>query len=117
MEDTVESERHGRTGRGLLFGTLLWVLAACGSSSFLVLSSSLANFIQTNKLPTDFVAEWASGKECRTLVALKDGGPLCRKSFDPPRVYQKPIYCYRTIGRITCYDEPDPYGTSSGRVR
>ena len=117
MEDTREPHLHGRTGRGLLFGIMLLALAACGSSSFLVLSSSVANFIQTDKLPPDYIAEWASGKECRTLVAMKDRGPLCRKSFEDPRVYEKPVYCYRTLGSITCYDEPDPYRTSTQRVR
>ena len=117
MEDKREPQSFRRTGEGLLFGTALMVLAACGSSSFLVLSGSVANFIQTDKLPTDYVAEWASGKECRALVAMKDGGPLCRKTFDAPRVYEKPVYCYRTLGSITCYDEPDPYRTSTQRVR
>lgn len=116
MEDCAEPHRFRRTENGLLFGVVLVVLAACGSSSLLVLSGSMANFIQTDKLPTDYVAEWASGKECRTLAAMKDGGPLCRKSFEPPKVYEKPVYCYRTLGRITCYDEPDPYGTSTQRV-
>ncbi|MGB0553099.1 MAG: hypothetical protein ACPGQV_11075 [Alphaproteobacteria bacterium] len=117
MEETRKPRRKGRIGRGLLFGIVVLALSACGTGSFLVLSGSMANFIQTDKLPTDYVAEWASGKECRSLVAMKDGGPLCRKSFDPPRVYEKPIYCYRTLGRITCYDEPDPYRTSLQRVR
>ncbi len=117
MGETLEPHLHGRTGRSILFGAVLMTLAACGASSFLVLSGSMANFIQTDKLPTDYVAEWASGKECRTLVAMKDGGPLCRKSFDGPRVYEKPVYCYRTLGQITCYDEPDPYRTSTQRVR
>lgn len=116
MEDCLEPHLHRRTERGLLFGAMLMALTACGSGSLLVLSGSMANFIQTDKLPTDYVAEWASGKECRALVAMKDGGPLCRKSFDPPKVYEKPVYCYRTLGRITCYDEPDPYGTSTQRV-
>ena len=85
MEDKREPQPFRRTGEGFLLGTALMVLAACGSSSFLVLSGSVANFIQTDKLPTDYVAEWASGKECRALVAMKDGGPLCRKTFDAPR--------------------------------
>ena len=117
MEETLEPRRRSQMFRGLLFGVVMLVLSACGTSSFLVLSGSMANFIQTDKLPTDYVAEWASGKECRSLVAMKDGGPLCRKSFDPPRVYEKPIYCYRTLAQITCYDEPDPYRTSLQRVR
>ena len=104
-------------GLNFLFGMALMGLTACGTNSFLVLTGSLANFIQTDKLPTDYVAEWASGKECRALVAMKDGGPLCRKTFDTPRVYEKPVYCYRTLAAINCYDEPGPYGTSTQRVR
>ena len=117
MTEIRESQSWGRIRTGLLFSIALMAIYACGTSSFLVLSSSLANFIQTDKLPIDYVAEWASGKECRSLAAMKDGGPLCRKSFEPPRIFQKPIYCYRTLGRITCYDEPDPYRTSLQRVR
>jgi hypothetical protein len=117
MEETLGPRRRSQMFRGHLFGVVMLVLSACGTNSFLVLSGSMANFIQTDKLPMDYVAEWASGKECRSLVAMKDGGPLCRKSFDPPRVYEKPIYCYRTLAQITCYDEPDPYRTSLQRVR
>ena len=117
MEEIREPRFRRRTVKGLLFVAVLMALGACGTNSFLVLSSSMASFIQTDKLPTDYVAEWASGKECRSLVAMKDGGPMCRKSFDAPRIYEKPIYCYRTLGRITCYDEPDPYRTTLQRVR
>ena len=117
MADMLEPQSFRLRGLTFLLGMTLMGLTACGANSFLVLSGSVANFIQTDKLPTDYVAEWASGKECRALVAMKDGGPLCRKTFDTPRVYEKPVYCYRTLAAINCYDEPDPYRTSTQSVR
>ncbi len=87
------------------------------AGSFYMISAQLASFIQSDKLPFDYLAEFASGKECRSIAAMRDGGPLCRDSFDEPRIYEKPIYCYRTIGTITCYSEPDPYKTNAEPVR
>ena len=91
--------------------------AACGTTgSFYLLTAQLASFIQTDKLPLDYLAEIASGKECRSLVAMRDGGPLCRDTFDPV-IYEKPIYCYRTIGAITCYSKRDPFKTNAEHIR
>jgi len=50
------------------------------------------------------------------LKAQKDGGQWCRDSFERV-VYERPIYCYRTLGQIACYDKKDPYGRNSTRVR
>lgn len=92
-------------------------VAACGPTEAVVLASaSLANFVYTDKLPSDYLAEFATGEECSTLKALKDKGPWCRESFEHV-VYERPIYCYRTLGQIACYDKKDPYGRNSTRVR
>ena len=95
----------------------MFLAAACGTGSVYLITAQLASFIHTEKLPFDYIAELASGEECRPVVAVRDGGPLCRDNFDEPRFYEKPIYCYRTIGTISCYDEPDPYTTNSEPVR
>ena len=116
MEDTTEPRWFGQVRPGLLTGIVMFLAAACGTGSFYMISAQLASFIQSDKLPFDYLAEFASGKECRSLVAMRDGGPLCRDSFDP-KIYEKPIYCYRTIGTITCYSEPDPYKTNAEPVR
>jgi hypothetical protein len=97
------AKRRARTGATILIAVYL-------------LGAGLANFIQSDRLPQDYLAELVTGKECNTLAAIKDKGPLCRESFNPP-IYEKPIYCYRTLGQVKCYEEPDPYGPTTRRVR
>lgn len=99
-------KRQARTGIAIFFAGL--VAVGCGTeTSVYLLGVGMANFIQSDRLPHDFLAELVTGKECNTLAAMKDKGPLCRESFDPP-VYEKPIYCYRTLGNVRCYEEPAP---------
>lgn len=115
--DATESISTGRQKAGIVivFGAL--IAAACGSTTTLFVgSTALANFIYTDKLPSDYLAEFATGEECSFLKSQKDGGPLCRESFDRV-VYERPIYCYRTLAEINCYDKPDPYGGTSTRVQ
>ena len=114
--DGIESIRSGRRKVGLVIAFTV-LLAACGTTTtFYFAGASLANFIYTDKLPTDYLAEFASGQECNFLKSQKDGGPLCRDSFDRV-VYERPLYCYRTLGEIACYDKQDPYGRNSTRVQ
>lgn len=114
--DAVESECRGRVRPCLLLASMLFLLVSCGTESVYVLGAGLANFVYTDKLPTDYIAEQASGKECNLLKAIEDGGPMCRDSFDR-QIIEKPIYCYRTLGQPTCYATPDPYGTGAERIR
>ena len=58
----------------------------------------------------------ASGQECNFLKSQKDGGPLCRDSFERV-VYEPPLYCYRTLGEIACYDKRDPDRRTTTEVR
>jgi hypothetical protein len=112
-----ESIRNGRRRSGLLLVICTALLTACGSAAtFYVGSAMLANFVYTDKLPTDYLAELASGQECSFLKAQEDGGPFCRDSFERV-VYEAPLYCYRTLGEIACYDKRDPYGPTSTQVR
>jgi len=114
--DVIESIWSGRrkVGLGIAFTALL---AACGTTTtFYFAATSLANFVYTDKLPTDYLAEFASGQECNFLKSQKDGGPLCRDSFERV-VYERPLYCYRTLGEIACYEKQDPYGRNTTRVR
>ncbi len=115
-EEAVESEYQGRARPCLILASILFLLTACGTESVYVISAGLANFVHTDKLPTDYIAERASGKECNLLKAIEDGGPMCRDSFKR-EIIEKPIYCYRTIGQPTCYATPDPYGTGAERIR
>ena len=114
--EAVESEFQGRAQPCLILASILFLLTACGTESVYVTGPGLANFVHTDKLPTDYIAERASRKECNLLKSIEDGGPMCRDSFKR-EVIEKPIYCYRTLGQPTCYATPDPYGTGAERIR
>ena len=114
--EAVESEFQGRAQLCLILASILFLLTACGTESIYVTGAGLANFVHTDKLPTDYIAERASGQECNLLKFIEDGGPMCRDSFKR-EVIEKPIYYYRTLGQPTCYATPDPYGTGAERIR
>jgi hypothetical protein len=115
--DDTDSIRQGRLLAGTIVALSVALVAACGSTSTAVVGGAmLANFVYTDKLPTDYLAEFASGKECSFLKSQKDGGPLCRDSFERV-VYEPPIYCYRTLGEITCYNKRDSDARTTNEVR
>ncbi len=115
-EEPIESEFHGGKRSRPIFVALLLLLSSCGTESVYVLGAGLANFVYTDQVPTDYIAEYASGKQCSLLKAIQDGGPLCRDSFTRQFI-EKPIYCYRTLGQPTCYATPDPYGTGARKIQ
>jgi hypothetical protein len=115
--DSIDSIRKGRRKAGIVLALGAALVAACGSPSTVYLGGAmLANFVYTDKLPTDYLAEFASGQECNFLKSQKDGGPLCRDSFERV-VYEPPLYCYRTLGEIACYDKRDPDRRTTTEVR
>ena len=66
--------------------------------------------VATDKTLSDHIISYASGKDCssvrRELVLT-----YCKED----EVFIEPnIFCYKTLGRVTCYDRPDPY---QGRQR
>ena len=86
-----------------------FVLSGCGSvaTPILALSGATATTINTNKLPTDHIADYFTGQDCNSVRQSKDGGPLCRPY--ELGVIEEPRYCYKSLSTITCYTEPDPY--------
>ena len=112
----VESEFQGRARPCQILASNLFLLTACGTEYVYVIVAGLANFVHTDKLPTDYIAERAPGKECNLLKSIEDGGLMCRDNFKR-EVIEKPFYCYRTLGQPTCYATPDPYGNGAERIR
>ena len=87
----------------------------CGNpTSFYVLSAATASFVNSDKLPTDHLAEAITGLDCSTVRMINDQGPLCRR--EEPIVIEPPLYCYRTLGSIDCYREPDPFNSGADIV-
>lgn len=115
--DDIDCIGKGRRRAGIALALSAALVAACGSPSTVYVGGAmLANFVYTDKLPTDYLAEFASGQECNFLKSQKDGGPLCRDSFERV-VYEPPLYCYRTLGEIACYDKRDPDRRTTTEVR
>lgn len=78
-------------------------------------AGATAAFIHEDKLPTDYLAEAVTGKDCSYVRHLEDKGPFCR-GHDYGKVLEEPIYCYKSLGTVTCYRQPDPYGTGARPV-
>lgn len=93
-------------------------LGACGAETAAVYgaAAATATIVETDKTPPDIIASIATGLDCDTLRAKRDDGAWCRQP-DAGVVIEPPLYCYRSLGAVTCYDRPDPYGTGAREVR
>ncbi|NQY82834.1 MAG: hypothetical protein HRT36_07500 [Alphaproteobacteria bacterium] len=86
------------------------VLSGCifGVSAGSVVSASLigtqTSLSFTKKLPTDHIAELITDLDCDYMRSLEDGGYLCRPKNS--QIVEAPVYCYRTLGRVDCYRQP-----------
>jgi len=102
----------GITGRlrvAIMIVATGFLLSGCESvaTPLLALGGATATTIHTNKLPTDHIADYFTGQDCNSIRQSQDGGPLCRPYQQG--VIEEPRYCYKSLGTITCYTEPDPY--------
>ena len=68
--------------------------------------------IGTDKTIEDHVISMTSGKNCSTIRSERG---LTHCVEDEPRVNPN-IYCYKTLGKVTCYDRPDPHKGRHQRV-
>jgi hypothetical protein len=64
------------------------------------------SLINTDKTIIDHLAGVVSGQDCSTLRSM-DGGHYCQPRYENVPVVP-PLYCYRTLGAVTCYDQPSP---------
>jgi len=110
---------------GLALG-LVAGLAACDPASQAMLAgASLVSLAHTDKTVGDHVATWAFDEDCSTL-ALSNGEAYCRPFVtEEERAAAEAeaaarlagTYCYRTLGAVTCYREPDEMASGMARVR
>ena len=104
--------------RALAAAAALIGLTACGELTGLaVVGAGVVSLSATKKLPLDHVASWVSGKDC-SVVVQAETGRYCRDEADATQmVAAAPLYCYRTLGEITCYAAPDEQASASRRVQ
>ena len=68
--------------------------------------------VGTDKTIVDHFVSISSGKNCST-VRREQGLHYCEED----ELEAKPrIFCYNTLGRVTCYDRPDPHANGAQRV-
>ena len=65
---------------------------------------SAGTVMATDKTIPDHLASYRNGKDCSS-VRVEQGRTYCKEDEPNPI----PVaHCYRTIGDVTCYAEPDP---------
>ncbi len=64
--------------------------------------------INTDKTMTDHVAGWITGKDCSSVRANSEWDGRWCIEHEPERVVLPPraTYCYRSLGRVDCYEQP-----------
>lgn len=78
-----------------------------------LLQAEVVSLVATGKTASDHIVSMSTGKDCSTIRA-KDEGQYC-VSKNPP-IQRPDVYCYRSLGQVSCYREPDPYGDGAQAV-
>ena len=102
----------------LLITGLFSCLSACSTVS--TTSNNLpqligiqgAAVVGTGKTVTDHIVSFATGKDCST-IRKNTGRHYCEE--DEVAVPDK-VFCYTTLGDVTCYERPAPYGETKRKV-
>ena len=105
----------------------LLLLAACGGEDGLVMvGASVASFATTDKFLADHAVSYATGEDCSALQ-MEQTGEYCRTPEEIAEAEaaeearraagESDIYCYRTLGDITCYQDQDYQASLAQRVR
>ena len=80
-------------------------LCSCATGAAVL---GIAYTVQTNRLPTDALASAILQKDCNLIRQEEEGGAWCRDkgAERERRASQPPVWCYRSLGEVSCYDRP-----------
>ena len=73
-----------------------------------------ASYVNTEKFLTDHIASAVTDEDCSAGNFEKSGG-YCADADEVSPVAST-HYCYRTLGSISCYTTPDPFGDGAQLV-
>lgn len=97
-------------------------LAACSPAGTAALAGAgLVSLIYTDKTLTDHAMSRAFKEDC-SVLHLEDNKPYCQKppseegQTDQMAALAASLYCYRTLGGVSCYDRPDYTASNQTRV-
>lgn len=106
------------TRAAVLVASLL-VLAGCGGTGVVLAGASLATLIHTDKMPVDHLAGYVTEKDCSVLHTVEKE-PYCQETGPDGHArlaaMSARLYCYRTLGGVSCYDRPDYSASSQTRL-
>ncbi|MFQ5775816.1 MAG: hypothetical protein ACE5GS_14940 [Kiloniellaceae bacterium] len=105
--------------RSALLLTGLLALSGCGSAGLAFGGANLATLIGGDKTIPDYAVSRVAKQDCSLLHAARNE-PYCQGPSRDPRAelaaLSATMYCYRTLGGVTCYDRPDYAASSQTRV-
>ncbi len=95
-------------------------LSACGGEIGLVMAgASVATLIHTDKTVFDHAVGLSTDRDCSVLYLARNEN-YCKPSvpIEPGQVayMSSALYCYRTLGGVSCYDRPDYTASSQTRL-
>lgn len=89
--------------------SLRWLMVAVAATALSGCELALlegGSMMATQKTFSDHVVSLTSNKDCSTY-RKNTTGTYCKED----EVHPTPkVHCYRTLGEVTCYEDPDPSG-------
>ena len=103
----------------LICASLLGLSACGGEVGLMVMGASMATFIHTDKTVVDHAVGFSTDRDCSVLYLARDED-YCKplEPVEPSQVayMSAALYCYRTLGGVSCYDRPDYTASSQTRI-
>ncbi len=103
----------------VICASLLGLTACGGETGLAMMAISTASFIHTDKTVVDHAVSLSTERDCSVLYLAKDEN-YCKPSvpIEPDQVayMSSALYCYRTLGGVSCYDRPDYTASSQTRI-
>ena len=94
-------------------------LSGCGFMAATFVGANVVTVIHADKTIPDMVLSARRGKNCSLLHASRNQ-PYCQSAPPDPTEVLAALadnrYCYRTLGRIDCYNRPDFLASGLTRV-
>ena len=88
----------------------LMLLGGCTSGN--LVHMDIFSVVATDKTLVDHAVSLGSGKNCSS-VRVEQGMRYCEE--DELKI--KPaVHCYKTLGRVSCYEQKDPYKTNRPEI-
>jgi hypothetical protein len=103
----------------VICASLLGLTACGGEVSLALMAASTASFIHTDKTVVDHAVSYYTDRDCSILYMSNDEA-YCKPPVpvEPGQVayMSSALYCYRTLGGVSCYDRPDYTASSQTRI-